>query len=176
MVEYYFDTASGERVPILHRIIARKDDGNFILRGDAVESTEVVNPAAVRGKMVFALPALGFLPGILRQLPVAVGGLLLTVFFVLGSVKQSRAKKKNGQKNRQLAGGVKESWTSIFQIKKHLAKPAGNEKKADNQAKKVNKKDNMFLPATLVILATIPLATLALGDMVPMANGTPLEN
>ena len=38
-VGYYFETGTGERVTILHRIIAREPDGSFILKGDAVDTT-----------------------------------------------------------------------------------------------------------------------------------------
>ncbi len=149
-VGYYFDTSTGEKVTILHRIIDRKPDGNFITKGDAVDTTEVVDPAAIRGKTVFALPALGFLPGAFRQAPVLLGGLLLAIFFMAGGVKQNQAKKKKAE----LA--AKDGW-------------GRNQKRDEKPAKK---KENMFLPATLIILATIPFASLALGDMVPMAQGT----
>ncbi|MCH8880150.1 MAG: hypothetical protein IID34_09740, partial [Planctomycetes bacterium] len=158
-VGYYFETGNGERVTILHRIIDRNPDGKFILKGDAVNSTEVVDPSAVRGKTVFALPALGFLPGAFRQMPVLLGGMLLAIFFMAGGIKQSQSKKQKAE----LAAAPKDSWSK-------------NQKKVENLAKKDHKKENMFLPATLVILATIPFASLALGDMVPMAEGTLMGN
>ena len=177
-VGYYFDTGNGERVTILHRIIAREPNGDFILKGDAVDSTEVVDPAAIRGKMVFALPALGFLPGAFRQMPVLLGGLLLAMFFMAGGLKKSQPKKsqsKQGQskeKKAGLAGGLKDSWSKNLWSKNPWPKNLWSKK--TKTAEKPAKKENMFLPATLVILATIPLASLALGDMVPMAAGTAL--
>ena len=150
-VGYYFDTNTGEQVTILHRIIDRKPDGSFILKGDAVDTTEVVDPAAIRGKTVFALPALGFLPGAFRQTPVLLGGLLLAIFFMAGGIKQNQAKSKKAE-----LAAAKDGWAKS---RKQDEKPA-------------KKKENMFLPATLIILATIPFASLALGDMVPMAEGT----
>ena len=158
-VGYYFETANGERVTILHRIIASEPDGNFILKGDAVDSTEVVDPADIRGRMVFALPALGFLPGAFRQTPVLLGGLLLAIFFMAGGLKPGKSKKKQGEE----AGGLKDSWSKS---------PKRVENPAKQDHKQEHKKEHMFLPATLVILASIPFATLALGDMVPMAAGT----
>ena len=159
-VGYYLDTGDGERFTILHRIIAKEPDGNFILKGDAVDSTEVVDPAAITGKMVFALPALGFLPGVFRQAPVLLGGLLLAVFFTAGGLKKSQSKQNQSKKNNAaLARGLKDSWSK-------------NQKKVENLGKEEHKKEHMFLPATLVILATIPFVSLALGDMVPMAAGT----
>lgn len=159
-VGYYFDAGDGERFTILHRIIAKEPDGNFVLKGDAVDFTEVVDPAAITGKMVFALPALGFLPGAFRQTPVLLGGLLLAIFFMAGGLKQSQSKQNQSKKKKTaLAGGLKYSWSK-------------NQKKVENLAKKEHKTEHMFLPATLVILATIPFVSLALGDMVPMAAGT----
>ena len=181
-VGYYFDTGNGERVTILHRIIAREPNGDFVLKGDAVDSTEVVDPAAIRGKMVFALPALGFLPGAFRQMPVLLGGLLLAMFFMAGGLKQSQSKQSQPKKSQPkggwskekkagLAGGLKDSWSKNLWSKNLWSKKT---KTAEKPAEKPAKKENMFLPATLVILATIPLASLALGDMVPMAAGTAL--
>ena len=158
-VGYYFDTGDGERVTILQRIIAKEPDGSFILKGDAVDSTEVVDPAAIRGRMVFALPALGFLPGAFRQTPLLLGGLLLAVFFMAGGLKQSKPKKQKAQGG----GGLKDSWSKS---RKRVENPAQQDHKQEH------KKEHMFLPATLVILASIPFASLALGDMVPMAAGT----
>ena len=137
-VGYKFETGRGDNVTILHRIISMLPDGGYLLKGDGVESTEEVMPEAVTGKMVFAIPALGFLPGAFRQAPLLLGGMLLTMFFVAGGLKQGRSKKANSNKESSSGKG----------------KP----------------KDNLFLPATLVILLTIPFATVAMADMVPLAS------
>ena len=46
--------------------------------------------------------------------------------------------------------------------------------KKEQEADKPTKKENMFIPATLVVLATIPLASPAMGDMVPLFTGSML--
>ena len=77
-----------------------------------------------------------------------------------GGLKQSQSKQNQSKKKKTSpAGGLKDSWSK-------------NQKIVENLAKKERKKEHMFLPATLVILATIPFVSLALGDMVPMAAGT----
>ena len=138
-VGYKFDTGTGEQVTILHRIIDMLPDGGYLLKGDAVVSTEEVQPEAVTGRMVFALPALGFLPGAFRQAPLLLGGMLLTMFFVAGGLKQARSENSKS-KNEE-----------------------------DSVQKKT--KENLFIPATLVILITIPFASVAMVEMVPIATG-----
>ena len=130
-VGYHLETGNGERVTILHRIISLMPDGRYLLKGDAVESTEEVDPAAVTGRMVFAVPALGFLPGAFRQAPLILGGLMLATFLFSGGLKQARSKK-------------------------------------DPKPGRGKSKEHLFLPATLVILLTIPFASVAMADMVPI--------
>lgn len=144
-VSYYLDEGDGQRITILHRIIAKTPDGKFILKGDAVESTEVVEPESIRGRMVFAVPVLGFLPGAFRQAPILLGGMLLVIFFIAGGSKLGRSKKEQ---------------------------EADNPAKKEQEAAKPAKKENMFILATLVVLATIPFASLAMGDMLPLFTGS----
>ena len=136
-VGYHFEAGNGKQITVLHRIISQMPDGKFILRGDAVETTEEVAPDAITGRMVFAVPALGFLPGAFRAAPLMLGGLLLTAFFVAGGLRQGKSKK-------------------------------------EKQAGKASKKENLFIPAALVVLATIPFASLNLSDMVPFASASAL--
>ena len=138
-VGYHLDAGNGERITILHRIISYLPDGGYLLKGDAVETTEEVAPEAITGRMVFALPALGFLPGAFRQAPLLLGGMLLTMFFVAGGLKQARSKKAKPKSEGDSGGG--------------------------------KTKENLFLPATVVILLTIPFASVALVEMVPLASG-----
>ena len=132
-VGYRLNVGGGERVTILHRIVSRLPDGKYVLKGDALESTEQVAPEAITGRMVFAAPALGFLPGVLRQAPLLLGGLLLAVFLLGGVLLQRTRKNKGAAKNQQ------------------------------------RKKENLFLPAALVILLALPFATIPMADLVPIA-------
>ena len=146
-VGYKLDLANDESAIILHRIIGREPDGTYILKGDAVESTERVQEEAITGRTVFAVPALGFLPGAFRAAPMLIGGLLLTmVFLSRGSKKKDKAKDKDKAtakkgfraKNRQVAG-----------------------------VKTTSKADNLFIPAALLVLLAIPFATTAMTDILP---------
>ena len=67
---------------ILHRIIARMPDGGFITKGDAVEQSETIEASQITGRMVAALPALGFLPGAFRAAPLIVGTALMLMLVV----------------------------------------------------------------------------------------------
>ena len=138
-VGYKFDPGNGETITILHRIISEMPEGGYVLKGDAVETTEEVPPEAITGRMVFALPGLGFLPGAFRQAPLLLGGMLLTMFFVAGGLKQARSNKAKS--------------------------------KSEGDPGKVKAKENLFLPATLILLLTIPFASVVMADMVPMVPG-----
>ena len=157
VVSYQIEAgASGQKITILHRIIAKLPDSKFLMKGDAVESTEEIEPETVQGRMVLAIPALGFLPGAFRQAPMLLGGLLLAVFFMGSGLKQGISK---------------------IQDKQGVRKTKDSGKRAANQA---SARDKLFLPATLVILLTLPFASTALAEVVPLAFGgivgTLLEN
>ena len=133
-VGYGLDVGNGERIIILHRIISQRADGKFVLKGDAVKSTEQVAPEAITGRMVFAVPALGFLPAAFRQSPFLLGGLLLTIF-LLGEFLLRRPGKKK------------------------IAVAASSQQR---------QKENLFLPAALVVLLALPFATISMADLVPI--------
>jgi hypothetical protein len=138
-VGYGLNMGNGERVIILHRIISRQPNGKYVLKGDALESTEQVAPEAITGRMVFAVPALGFLPGAFRQAPLLLGGLLLAVFLLGGVLVQRTRRNKGAAKNQQ------------------------------------RKRENLFLPAALVILLALPFATISMADLVPLASALGAE-
>lgn len=135
-VGYRLKVGGGDDVIILHRIISRQPDGKFVLKGDAVDSTEQVAPEAITGRMVFAVPALGFLPSTLRRAPLLLGGMLLAVFLLGGFLLQWARKPKRAPK----AKGPK------------------------------RKRENLFLPASLVILLALPFATVSMAELVPLAS------
>ena len=60
------------------------------MKGDAVETTELVEEEAITGKTVAAIPVVGFLPGALRQTSIMVGGLLLTTLFMASGLKKKK--------------------------------------------------------------------------------------
>ena len=88
VVGYTQDVADGS-ITILHRIVRRMSDGTYILKGDAVPSTEEVQKEAIQGKMVAALPALGFLPGAFKQFPFLFAGVLLVSVFMATGLNKS---------------------------------------------------------------------------------------
>ena len=90
---YQREAGNGERFTILHRIQRVLTDGRFVFKGDAVETTEEVEPEFITGRLVFALPSVGLIAGALRQAPVALGG-LLAVFLLAGGIKLGTSKKK----------------------------------------------------------------------------------
>jgi hypothetical protein len=135
-VGYRLSVGGGDHVTILHRIVSRQDDGKFVLKGDARESTEQVAPEAITGRMVFAVPALGFLPGAFRQSPLLLGGMLLGVVLLGGTVLQWARKPKSASK--------------------------GAARRQPRQ------RENLFLPAALVILLALPFAGISMADLVPL--------
>ena len=136
-VAYLYDTGGGDQITILHRIISRQPDGRYVMKGDAVDTTELVEEEAITGKMVAAIPIVGFLPGALRQTPILVGGLLLTTLFMASGLRQ---KKKEGEGDEDA--------------------PSSEEKK----------RENLFIPAALILLMAFPFADMAVADFVPFAN------
>ena len=145
-VGYWLGLGDGSRATILHRIVGRLPNGAYILKGDAVESTETVEPEAITGRMVFAVPGLGFLPGAFKQAPLLLGGMLVALYFLSGGV----AKKANGRKTGAWTGEV--------------------------QAKDQGKKENLFIPAALLVLISLPFATTTISNLLPiLANLHPAE-
>ena len=135
-VAYLYDTAAGDQITILHRIIGREPDGRYIMKGDAVETTELVEEEAITGKLVAAIPVVGFLPGALRQTPIMVGGLLLTTLFMASGLK----KKKKDEADEE---------------------PLPTEEK---------KRENLFIPAALILMMAFPFANMAVADFLPLGN------
>lgn len=83
---------AGDSLTILHRIIRRLPDGRFLIKGDAVTPVDEVAEELVQGRMVLAVPALGFLPGAFRQAPYLLGGLLLASLLLTGGLQDRGAK------------------------------------------------------------------------------------
>ncbi|GBD11822.1 hypothetical protein HRbin23_01501 [bacterium HR23] len=111
------------RVPILHRIIDKTPEGAYLIKGDAVTAIDRVPPEDVIGKMVLAIPYLGFVGGAAKFFPLLLGYFALSPFLA-------------GRKGK---GG----------------RPA-----------------SPFLPTAMLVLASIPMASLGLVEMVgkPMAT------
>ena len=149
-VGYRFDLGDGSEATILHRIIGGLPNGDYILKGDAVESTELVEPEAITGRMVFAVPAVGFLPGAFRQAPLLLGGLLLALFLLGGGLLKAADRRVKGAVKRRGEKGL--GW---------------NEEKPSGQVAKAPKEENLFLPALLLVLVSIPFAKSVVGQMVP---------
>lgn len=176
-VGYKLDVANGESVTILHRIIGREDDGTYILKGDAVESTEQVKEEAITGRTVLAVPALGFLPGAFRAAPMLIGGLLLTLVFLSGSAKKKDVKtdSQKAQPRQVLARKsiIKRGFSSGRPVTVAALPGHGSESGSNTSggAQKVQEDDpkgeNLFIPAALVVLMALPFATATLADVLP---------
>ena len=146
-VGYHFDLGDGNRATILHRIIGELANGDYLLKGDAVESTETVKREAITGRMVFAVPALGFLPGAFRQAPLLLGGMLLAFFLLAGGLMKAvdRRVKGGGKRPERTEGN------------------SSREKPSGQRAKE----ENLFLPTLLLVVVSIPFAKAVVGQMVP---------
>ena len=99
-VAYRLDRGDLEPITILHRIVAHGPDGAFVMKGDALETTEDVEADAVTGKMVAALPALGFLPSAFQTAPMMIGGLLLAIVLLAGGEKKRGSRGSGRVKER----------------------------------------------------------------------------
>lgn len=73
IVGYRQELANGKAVTIIHRIVDRLPDGGYVLKGDASMGREEAEERAITGRMVVAVPALGFLPGAVRHAPLLFG-------------------------------------------------------------------------------------------------------
>ena len=62
---------------ILHRLIGYTSDGKLLIKGDAVERVEVVDPGWVKGVMIGGVPWGGYAAPIVSALAAAVGAALL---------------------------------------------------------------------------------------------------
>ncbi len=146
-VAYRIELGDGNRATILHRIVAGLPNGDYIVKGDAVESSETVASEAITGRMVFAVPALGFLPGAFRQAPVLLGGMLLALFLLAGGLMKAVDRRAKG-------AGKRPGWND--------EKPS-----PENPFGKLAKEENLFLPALLLVMVSIPFAKIVVGQMVP---------
>ncbi|MBI2936082.1 MAG: hypothetical protein HYY31_04665 [Chloroflexi bacterium] len=83
----------GETLTVLHRIVGRLPDGGYVTKGDAVTAQEEVEPEAIKGRMVMAVPMVGFVPAAFRRAPVLLLGLLLASVFLTGSSEKAQASR-----------------------------------------------------------------------------------
>ena len=151
-VGYWLDLGNGDRATILHRIVGRLPNGNYILKGDAVESTEEVEEAAITGRMVFAIPGLGLVPGAFRQAPMLLGGMLVVVFFLTSGIIKKADRRTKGAVTAQL------------------------QTKGKAPSKDKSKEGKLFIPAALAVLVSLPFATGTVFDSLPaLANLGPAE-
>ena len=71
VVGYQQETGEGRSITIVHRVIALKEDGGYVFKGDANPNHEEVEREALIGRMVIAIPWLGLIPGTLKAFPFA---------------------------------------------------------------------------------------------------------
>ena len=96
VVGYRQDLANGKAVTIIHRIVERLPDGRYVLKGDAATGGEEVEERAITGRMVAAVPALGFWPGAVRRAPLLFG-LLTGTWLLIGHADKIRLDKHLAQ-------------------------------------------------------------------------------
>lgn len=82
VVAFREDLGNGKSVTILHRIVGRTAEGRYIIKGDAATTRDEVEPQAVVGRMVLAIPWLGFVSRVLRGSPLLVGVLVAALFLL----------------------------------------------------------------------------------------------
>lgn len=68
------------RVPILHRIIDKTPQGDYLIKGDAVSAVDRVPSDDIIGKMVLGIPYLGFVGGAAKFFPLLLGYFALSPF------------------------------------------------------------------------------------------------
>ena len=111
-----------------------------------MDSTEVVEEEAITGRMVFAVPGRGCLPGAFRQAPLLLGGMLVALFFLSGGIIKKADRRSKG------------AWTAQAQTKDGV------------------KGENLFIPAALAVLVSLPFATSSVASLLPaFANLGPTE-
>jgi signal peptidase I len=89
VVGYREGLPNGKTATIIHRIVDRLPDGRYVLKGDAATGRDAVEERAITGRLVMAVPAMGFLPGAVRHAPVLFG-LLVGVWLLIGQVDKIR--------------------------------------------------------------------------------------
>ena len=82
-------------VIILHRIIEKRANGKYMIKGDATVSIQKVDREQITGKMVLGIPYLGFIPGAFGRFPQLLGVSVVAMFFLpaLTSSKPKAGKK-----------------------------------------------------------------------------------
>jgi len=124
VVAFKMEFSPGTKVPILHRVIGRDANGNYLIKGDAAPGTDTVRPEDTMGKMTLGIPFFGFVGGAGKYFPLSVA------FFILAPMLVGRGSKDN---------------------KKALSK---------------EKHSSLFFPVALVVLASIPMASVGIADAV----------
>ena len=71
-------------VTILHRIVSKSPDAQYMIKGDATSVVEKVGEEAITGRMVLSIPYLGFLPGAFGQYPQLIVVALLAFLLLPG--------------------------------------------------------------------------------------------
>ncbi len=89
----------GTKYPILHRIIGRADNGDFLIKGDAATGVDQVPPGEVRGKMVLGIPYLGYLGGASRVFPLVIVFILMAPLFLGRTSKKSAVQPQRKNKS-----------------------------------------------------------------------------
>ena len=91
VVGYRQKTGEGSSVTIVHRVVALKENGGYVFKGDANTNHEEVERAALVGRMVVAIPWLGLIPGTLKAFPFAA--VMLLPLLWRGSARGAPAKR-----------------------------------------------------------------------------------
>ena len=149
-VAYRIDLGDGNNATILHRIVGELPTGDYIIKGDAVDINETVEPEAITGRMVFAVPALGFLPGAFRQAPMLLGGMLLAAFILAGGFMKAVDR-------RAISADKRQAWSEENPPRE----------KSSRRDSGVLRQENLFLPALLLVLVSLPFAKSVVGQMIP---------
>jgi len=94
---YWLDVGQGRRVIIVHRIVGRLSNGDFLFKGDANPSSERVEAERVVGRAVLVVPYLGWALMVFQTAPHLLGFLLLLLAFLPGTFGQpSRERSEEG--------------------------------------------------------------------------------
>jgi hypothetical protein len=98
VVSYHLKAGGAGDITFLHRIVGRLGDGRYLVKGDAVATVEEVEAGLITGRMVAAVPAIGFVPATFQRAPLIFGGLLLAIALLAVGVGKKQGPQHKGQK------------------------------------------------------------------------------
>jgi signal peptidase I len=140
IVAYHYSEMGLSKV-VIHRIMGKAADGNFVLKGDNNRSNdpETVRPDQIIGKLFFHIPYVGYLPLVMKQPLVLVLTMMALAFFAMV------------EKNRKNAG-VKDALAVQNSVKKEVA-PIKKTKERKKETEKRMKQISLFVPALILNMA-----------------------